>query len=301
VGTEQELAIMFSDVVGSTQLYESLGDDAARELVQSCVDQMKNAVDANGGAVIKTMGDEVMATFDTVQEAMTAATQMQSQITDSTTANDGVAVKIRIGCHFGPVVVENHDVFGSAVHTANRLTSQAKARQILITADTVERLGADWTELVRQIGVVTLRGQSGEVALYEVLWSPDDATSMLPEISNTFPAQGKAAGKLRLRFQGEEVVLAEDRLRSVTMGRADDNDVTIKGNLISRLHARIELKRSHYELIDQSTNGTFVNPDGEEEIYARRDSVELKGTGVIGLGRVADADSPLAIEYELED
>lgn len=301
MGTEQELAIMFSDVVGSTQLYESLGDDVARETVQICVDQMKTAVEANAGVVIKTMGDEVMATFDNVQEAMKAATQMQSQITDSSPTNDdSVHVNIRIGCHFGPVVVENHDVFGSAVHTANRLTSQAKARQILITEDTVERLGADWTELVRQIGNVTLRGQSGEVALYEVLWSPDDATSMLPEISNTFPAAAKA-GRLRLRFKGEEVVMGEDRMRSVTMGRADDNDVTIKGNLISRLHARIELKRAGYQLVDQSTNGTFVHPEGEEELYARRDTVELKGKGVIGLGRVADAENPLAIEYELEE
>jgi len=301
VGTEQEVSIMFSDVVGSTQLYESLGDDMARETVQNCVDQMKAAVEGNGGVVIKTMGDEVMATFDTVQDAMKAATQMQSQITDSSPSNDdSVHVNIRIGCHFGAVVVENHDVFGSAVHTANRLTSQAKARQILITADTVERLGADWTELVRQIGNVTLRGQSGEVALYEVLWSPDDATSMLPEISNTFPAPTKSA-RLRLRFNGEELLMAEDRLRSVTMGRADDNDVTIKGNLISRLHARIELKRTHYQLIDQSTNGTFIHPEGQEEVYARRDTVELKGRGVIGLGRVADSDNPLAIEYELED
>jgi len=301
VGTEQELAILFSDVVGSTQLYEALGDDAARETVQICVEQMKSATEINGGTVIKTMGDEVMATFDTVQEAMTAASQMQTQITDSSPSGDeNVHVNIRIGCHFGSVVVENHDVFGSAVHTANRLTSQAKARQILITADTVERLGADWTELVRQIGVVTLRGQSGEVALYEVLWSPDDATSMLPEISNTFPSPS-TVGKLRLRFQGEEVIMGEDRKRSVTMGRADDNDVTIKGNLISRLHARIELKRNHYELVDQSTNGTFIQPEGEEEMYARRDSVELKGNGVIGLGRVADVDSPLAIEYELDD
>jgi len=298
---EQELAILFSDVVGSTQLYETLGDDRARETVQSCVEKMKQATEENGGVVIKTMGDEVMATFDSVRQAMTAATSMQVAISDTIVeGTENTKVKLRIGCHFGPVVVENHDVFGSAVHTANRLTSQAKARQVLITADTVERLGADWTELVRQIGMVTLRGQSGEVALYEVLWSPDDATSMLPEISDVLPTMPKV-GKLRLRFQGQEKVLAEDRMRSVTMGRADDCDVTIKGNLISRLHARVELKRTHYELIDQSTNGTFLNPEGEEEVYLRRDSVILKGRGIIGLGRVADPDTPLAIEYFLEE
>ncbi len=301
MGTEQELAILFSDVVGSTQLYESLGDDIARETVQAAVEQMKQATVENGGTVIKTMGDEVMATFDTVRESMMAASAMQSNISDhSLLENSSVRVNIRIGCHFGSVVVENKDVFGAAVHTANRLTSQAKARQILITADTLERLGADWTERVRQIGMVTLRGQSGEVAMYEVLWSQDDNTSVVPEMSSSLPPI-KKAGKLRLRFQGQEVVLAEDKMRSVTMGRADDSDVTIKGNLISRLHARIELKRTHYELIDQSTNGTFLNPEGAEEIYLRRDSAVLSGRGIIGLGRVADAGTPLAIEYILEE
>ncbi len=292
---------MFSDVVGSTQLYEKLGDDVARETVQAAVEEMKRATLENSGTVIKTMGDEVMATFDSVEDAMLAATAMQVMNQASNEASErSVRVNIRIGCHFGHVVAENHDVFGAAVHTANRLTSQAKSRQILITEDTVERLGAHWTEVLRQVGMVTLRGQTGEVALYEVLWSTDDATNMLPEISDVLPAVGKA-GRLRLRFQGQEVVLAEDRMRSVTLGRADDCDVTIKGNLISRLHARIELKRTHYELVDQSTNGTFVQADGEEEVYLRRDSGNLSGHGVIGLGRAADPESPLTIEYVLED
>jgi class 3 adenylate cyclase len=65
MGTDKELAILFADVVGSTQLYESLGDDAARETVQRCVDCMKAATLDFGGDVIKTMGDEVMSTFPT--------------------------------------------------------------------------------------------------------------------------------------------------------------------------------------------------------------------------------------------
>ena len=72
MGVEKELAIMFSDVVGSTQLYEKLGDDVARGTVQGVVDQMKQATVENNGIVIKTMGDEVMATFDSVQDAMDA-------------------------------------------------------------------------------------------------------------------------------------------------------------------------------------------------------------------------------------
>ena len=82
MGKEQELAILFADVVGSTQLYEALGDDAARETVQTCVDAMKQSTEKFGGSVIKTMGDEIMATFPSADDAMNAATQMQKVITN---------------------------------------------------------------------------------------------------------------------------------------------------------------------------------------------------------------------------
>jgi hypothetical protein len=87
----------------------------------------------------------------------------------------------------------------------------------------------------------------------------------------------------------------------VAIGRADDNDVVIRGNLISRLHARIEFSRNRFTLTDQSTNGTFVQISGEEEAFVRRDSMPIKGQGLIGLGRVPDRDSPLTIHFACED
>jgi len=195
--------------------------------------------------------------------------------------------------------VETNDIFGVAVNIANRMTSQAKAGQIITTAGTVELLGDEWQSVVRQIGVATLRGQMDEVALYEVLWQPEEATSMLPKI-DWEDARADSPGRLVLRFQGNEVVLAADGTRSVTLGRADDNDFPIKGNLISRVHARIELNKNRFVIIDESTNGTFVQRDDGEEVYVRRDTAQLSGTGLIGLGRVASRGMPLAIEYSHE-
>ena len=84
-------------------------------------------------------------------------------------------------------------------------------------------------------------------------------------------------------------------------GGVDDNDVVIRGNLISRLHARIEFSRNRFTLTDQSTNGTFVQITGEEEAFVRRDSMPIKGQGLIGLGRVPEQDSPLTIHFVCED
>ena len=299
MGKDIELAILFADVVGSTRLYELMGDLRARDMVAICIDVMRSATEQHQGTVIKTMGDEVMATFPTADDALNAAAQMQLQISNHAQLKvDGQPVCIRIGCHFGPVVLEARDVFGSTVHTANRMTSQAKAGQIITTAATVERLSPEWRAACRQIDIATLKGQGSEVALYEVLWQTEDVTSMLPSI-----AMRNRAGKqlrLRLHMADRDVELNEQH-PSITIGRAEDNDLIVKGNLISRLHARIEINRSKFVLIDQSTNGTFVQTRTGEESFVRRDSLQIRGEGMIGLGKLPEQDSPQTIWFTCED
>ncbi|HVC01615.1 MAG TPA: adenylate/guanylate cyclase domain-containing protein [Steroidobacteraceae bacterium] len=299
MGNEVEVAILFADVVGSTKLYEQLGDERARDMVGICIEVMRSATEQNHGTVIKTMGDEVMATFPTADDALNAAAQMQKQIRAHPALKIGEhSVAIRIGCNFGPVVTENRDIFGSAVHTANRMTSQAKAGQIMTTSTMVEQLSADWRASVRQIDIATLKGRSSEVALFEVVWQPEDVTSMVPAIA----ARERAAKpqRLRLRYQGQEVFVDEGRA-NVSIGRAEENDLVVKGNLISRLHARVEIARNRFMLIDQSTNGTFVVGKDGEEAFVRRDSMQIRGEGLIGLGRAPDSNSSQVIRFICEE
>jgi predicted component of type VI protein secretion system len=103
-----------------------------------------------------------------------------------------------------------------------------------------------------------------------------------------------------LRFQGQEIVVDDGRA-NIAIGRAEENDVVIKGNLISRLHARIELSRNKFLLIDQSTNGTFVTTREGEEAFVRRDSMQLKGEGLIGFGRVPETGSALSLRFVCEE
>lgn len=290
-----EVAILFADVVGSTQIYDKFGDTKASETVARCLDVMKDSTHQFNGTVIKTIGDEVMATFPTVDDAMGAAAQMQTRISGG---DADINVSIRIGCHFGPVVQEQNDIFGAAVHTANRMTSQAKAKQVIISGTTVEQMSADWRAQTRQIDVATVRGRIDEVALFELLWQPEEATSMLPTID--WDSKTKGPSRIRLTFRDTSVVVDENR-KSINMGRADDNDVVVKGNLISRIHARVEMRRGKFILIDQSTNGTFLENAQGEETFVRRDSSELSGEGLIGLGRVAKPGTPLAIHYTCEE
>jgi hypothetical protein len=178
------------------------------------------------------------------------------------------------------------------------MTSQAKAGQIITTAATVERLSPEWRASCRQIDIATIKGQGNEVTLYEVLWQSEDVTSMVPAIA--MKSRPVRLARLRLRCQDRELQL-DDQKASITIGRAEDNDFVIKGNLISRLHARIELNRNKFVLIDQSTNGTFVQTAEGEESFVRRDSLQLKGQGMIGLGRLPEQDSVQTIRFVCEE
>ena len=106
--------------------------------------------------------------------------------------------------------------------------------------------------------------------------------------------------RLRLRFDDRELVV-DERPSSVTIGRADENDVVVKGRLSSRLHARIVIGRSNFVLIDQSTNGTFVRTGDGEELFVHQDTLQLKGEGIIGLGCLPEQGSQHTIHFTCEE
>src|ERR1700681_3885215 len=102
MGKDIELAILFADVVGSTRLFEIMGDLRARDMVSTCLEVMREATEQHSGTVIKTIGDEVMATFPTADDALNAAGEMQKQIAAHTELRvDGRPVRFRSAAHSG--------------------------------------------------------------------------------------------------------------------------------------------------------------------------------------------------------
>ena len=132
-------------------------------------------------------------------------------------------------------------------------------------------------------------------AISAALLSPSAASAQAME---TVPARAPGEG------EGPYPVLV---IRGATMIQGNGSpprgpvDIVVKGNLISRLHARIEYSRNKFLLIDQSTNGTFVTTREGEEAFVRRDSMQLKGEGLIGFGRVPEAGSNLTLKYVCEE
>jgi len=85
----------------------------------------------------------------------------------------------------------------------------------------------------------------------------------------------------------------------VTAGRADQNDIVVRGELVSRLHARIDYRNGRFSLTDQSTNGTWVTDASGTEHPVRHDSLVLSGTGTISFGRPAVPGQKDLVRYSV--
>ena len=170
------LTILFTDLRGSTALYDRVGDLAAYELVRSHFGALTEAVAGEGGAVVKTIGDAVMATFPSPERALRAAMRMREAMRKINAARGGDDLALNIGLHEGPclavVLDERQDYFGQTVNVASRVQDLADPTAVLATKPIVE--SADAARLLSEGGYrtrsrqVALRGVSEAFTLYEV-------------------------------------------------------------------------------------------------------------------------------------
>jgi len=288
-------AIVFADISGSTRLYETLGDTIARELVSQCLDLMTEQVNRHNGAVIKTIGDEIMATFATAEQAVEACMAMQEAVTEDLpqrNKNTPPNFTIRIGMHFGSCILEGGDVFGDAVNVAARMAGIAKGSQIITTQDTAAALSPAVRSSTRHLDRIPIKGKSEDVDIFEVIWQADDVTRMA---TGLLAQAGNKHANLRLRYHTEVMDLDQD-MNVIILGRGQKADMVVNDSMASREHARIECRRGKFILTDMSTNGTYVETQ-EGPSYLRREDIVLTGQGKIAFGR----DLGEATEYVVFD
>src|SRR6516225_3907621 len=170
------LTFLFTDLKGSTELYERVGDLAAFDLVRAHFRVLNEIVATEAGAVVKTIGDAVMATFPTPDRALAAAMRMREAMR---TLNDGRSreeLLLKIGIHEGPclavVLNDRQDYFGTTVNVAARVQALAQSRAILATKSVVADPQA--SALLETSGLTptaqsrALRGIADEVPVYEI-------------------------------------------------------------------------------------------------------------------------------------
>ena len=170
------LTFLFTDLRGSTELYERLGDLVAFDLVRAHFQVLNQVVAAEGGAVVKTSGDAVMATFPTPDRAVAAALRMREAMGGLDQAHSGEELLLKIGIHEGPclavVLNDRQDYFGRTVNIAARVQGLAASRSILATRSVVSHPKS--SSLLEMGGLKpvahqrALRGVADEMAVYEI-------------------------------------------------------------------------------------------------------------------------------------
>ena len=181
LGIDQRLKItsltfLFTDLKGSTELYERVGDLVAFDLVREHFRTLNDIVATEDGAVVKTIGDAVMATFLTPDHALAAALKMREAMRRLNETHGREDLLLKIGIHEGPCLAvnlnERQDYFGQTVNIASRVQGLAISQSILATAPVVHNprsasvLGSNGQKPVARSHA--LRGVSSEVAIYEI-------------------------------------------------------------------------------------------------------------------------------------
>jgi adenylate cyclase len=132
----ESLGFLFTDIKGSTELYERLGDASAFALVKEHFRIMERIVKANNGAVVKTIGDAVMAVFVDPRDTLHSAVEMIEAFDDLETAQRlKNAIIIKVGVHYGPCIAvtsnDRLDYFGTTVNIAARVQALSDGRNIM--------------------------------------------------------------------------------------------------------------------------------------------------------------------------
>jgi len=171
------LTFLFTDLRGSTELYERVGDLVAFDLVQSHFKVLHEIVASEAGAVVKTIGDAVMATFPTPDRAIAAALRMREAMQRLNESHGREDLLLKIGVHEGPCIAvamnERQDYFGQTVNIASRVQGLASAQSIFATGPVIA--DSKTAELLKLKALIptshpaALRGIEREVPVYAIL------------------------------------------------------------------------------------------------------------------------------------
>ena len=290
----RQTTVLFADITGSTRLYETAGDSRAVEEIAVCMQMLRDAVEAHGGRVVKTMGDAIMALFSTPNAAAAAAARMQTDV-ESLPAVGSRKLGLRVGFQSGPVIQRENDVFGDTVNLAYRLHEQAVKGQVLTSDDTVSLLAPVIRSATRHLYPVPVKGKAEEVELFELLW---EQNADITDVAQTVSLLRSPQARLRLVHRGQDIVRRRGS-ESLMLGRDQTCQLVIADHKASRQHCTIERRQDKFMLRDHSTNGTFVTVDGELEVVLQREEFQLRKNGWIALGQ-SRTDTREVVEFFCE-
>lgn len=295
-----QTTVVFTDLIGSTAVFELLGNAKATQAVTQLTRWISEVFAAHGGRIVKTLGDGVLAVFPNAFSAVDAVVDMQ-RAHQKRLAQQSPAVRmpIRVGVATGEVETVDGDCYGDAVNVASRLNDLCGAHEIWVNSaelDYSDRLDG---VRFRLLGPITVRGRAEPCTVYRVEWQDDDSSEFLTRQAEVDPAElaemGDAlGGQIELSRLEQKKTLKSFELPA-HIGRIRHSEFVVNDPRVSRTHARIEWRNGSIMLVDVSSYGTWVRFEGAgTDVQLRREECVLHGRGEIALGAsFADASVPV--------
>lgn len=290
--------VVFADLVGSTGIFERLGDETAGRFVTQLTTALAKTFEQHNGRVIKLLGDGLLVLFPLEADAVAACVAIQQRLVDKpvypggSTAG-GHPVQMQMGVESGEVVEIDGDCYGDAVNTAARLADLAGADQILTTQRVRDALPAAPRAQLRNLGSMYLRGKAEASEVFRVEWQPErDAEATVMGVSLFKPILD---GVLEISLAGQSLQLRPQGPK-LTLGRSTTASLAVNDTRVSRVHATVEWRGGQFVLSDVSSFGTWVYMGNQSEpVVLRRTECYLVGQGHIALGCDRNADeAPVA-------
>jgi adenylate cyclase len=287
-----EAAVLLADVVGSTPLYESLGDAAAISRIDRWREDMRALICGNGGEFISSKGDDVLSIFEKPVAAFSAVSQMRLP--------GSFSVSFHAGLHFGHVVRVGGDIYGDAVNLTARLAAVANPGEVLISQSLVDLLSSADRQTLGFLDKMTFKGKSEPCNIYTFL---DDDRTLNTEVSlgkrpnGPVPDVSARSICVTLRYDGQTKSCRNNE--SLTIGRSDECDLVVKRQWVSRHHATVSIVNGRVKLAERSSSGTFISMQPGQEILVRREDVLLLGTGTISPGMQGASSDAQVIHFEV--
>ena len=299
----RERTVLFADLRGSTALFETLGNAEATAVVTHTVNRVGQAVDECGGRLIKTLGDGLMAVFESPRDGVKSAVRMHELLERIVArgrqqgASLGLrALRMQVALARGEVVEMNGDCFGDAVNVAARLLDHAGDNETLITAEVLAGLPSMLKMRFRSLDLIPVRGRTEPVHVH-LLDLPHQGDVVATQFGAIVPAVEPDG--IRLVWQDLDRIFDIDSM-PIVLGRSVQATYCITDGRVSRSHARIDWHGGRFSVTDLSYNGSFVRfGNGGEVVTLKRGSCTLHGSGAIGLGSPpVDSASP-TVRFEV--
>lgn len=292
-------SVVFADLVGSTGIFERLGDETAGRFVTQLTTALAKIFEQHNGRVVKMLGDGLFVVFPEEAQALTACIAIQERLLQKPVRPGGLGrpVQMQMGIESGEVVEIQGDCYGDAVNCAARLADLAGADQILTTQRVRDALPHGQQHKLRSLGPMYLRGKAEATEVFRVEWQPErDAEATVMGVS-MFGQPPEA--HLELSIAGETRRMGP-RGEALTLGRSATADLHVNDSRVSRVHATVEWRGGHYVLSDASSFGTWVYfANQPEPVVLRRTECYLVGQGQIALGCDRNAEAAPVATFAL--